>query len=202
MNLRAGMAAWRALVQMMEANPQDHRDLRLLADTNNDGAVSFEEFTSDPLFAQLMAPDVGMFDADGRWDPQPDATGAARDRLSFGIAFTLIPCDAGRCMAAPSPTCTDRVLNQDETDIDCGGATCHSCGAGARCAADRDCGSGRCTAGRCDAPSCSDGRLDGWETDVDCGGVCPTPCAGGQHCYAATDCARPTKCEFAGGTCR
>jgi len=47
-----------------------------------------------------------------------------------------------------SETCSDGILNQNETAVDCGGP-CKPC------------------------PTCSDGILNQNETDVDCGGVCP-----------------------------
>lgn len=51
------------------------------------------------------------------------------------------------------PTCTDNVMNQDETGVDCGGATCPVC------------------------PTCTDGIQNQDETGVDCGGVCAAcPC--------------------------
>ena len=42
------------------------------------------------------------------------------------------------------PTCTDGLENQDETDIDCGGATCGPCAEGDACDANTDCISGVC----------------------------------------------------------
>lgn len=45
-------------------------------------------------------------------------------------------CDAGTCML---PTCTDDVQNGDETDVNCGGATCPACDVGESCAEDVDC---------------------------------------------------------------
>jgi hypothetical protein len=38
-----------------------------------------------------------------------------------------------------SGSCTDGVLNVDETDVDCGGATCRQCTAGESCKVDTDC---------------------------------------------------------------
>ncbi len=40
---------------------------------------------------------------------------------------------------ADRPTCTDNVLNQEETDIDCGGPNCASCVVGSRCNETPDC---------------------------------------------------------------
>jgi len=42
------------------------------------------------------------------------------------------------------PTCDDTTKNQDETDIDCGGATCGKCMIGQTCSAPTDCMSGIC----------------------------------------------------------
>lgn len=94
----------------------------------------------------------------------------------------------GRCEAAPG-TCADGVENQDETDVDCGGATCDPCGIGQRCSGGSDCTTGNCDSGTCAAvsASCTDGVQNGTETDVDCGGSCG-PCADGQSCGAPADC--------------
>ncbi|MEM7103411.1 MAG: zinc-dependent metalloprotease [Bacteroidota bacterium] len=54
------------------------------------------------------------------------------------------------------PTCSDGIQNQDETGVDCGGATCPAC------------------------PTCNDGVQNGDEEGVDCGGsdCAPCPCNG------------------------
>lgn len=49
------------------------------------------------------------------------------------------------------PTCTDGVMNGNETGVDCGGPDCPAC------------------------PTCNDGIQNGNETGIDCGGSC-TPC--------------------------
>ena len=51
-------------------------------------------------------------------------------------------------------TCTDGIMNQNETEIDCGGATCDAC-----------------VVGEPD-PTCEDGILNQDETEIDCGGIC------------------------------
>ena len=56
-------------------------------------------------------------------------------------------CDLGvtdECVDADTPTCTDGELNQDETDVDCGGPVCNACEEGATCTAATDCASGMC----------------------------------------------------------
>ncbi len=42
------------------------------------------------------------------------------------------------------PTCSDGVQNQDETDVDCGGANCDECQPGQGCQQPEDCDSGIC----------------------------------------------------------
>jgi|GEM_PF-2247340 len=44
-------------------------------------------------------------------------------------------------------TCSDGKKNQDESDIDCGGAVCRSCADGKKCVSAADCQSNSCTAG-------------------------------------------------------
>jgi hypothetical protein len=46
------------------------------------------------------------------------------------------------------PTCADGILNQDETDVDCGGE-CSPCFAGSGCQLPEDCESGLCESGVC-----------------------------------------------------
>jgi hypothetical protein len=80
------------------------------------------------------------------------------------------------------PSCSDGILNQDETGIDCGGATCPACPTcsdGIRNGDETgiDCGGANCPT--CPVvPSCSDGILNQDETGIDCGGAtcpaCPT----------------------------
>ena len=93
-------------------------------------------------------------------------------------------CHLNKCMA---PTCTDLHKNGLETDIDCGGGTCQSCGNSKQCLTASDCSSGVCTGYVCQAPTYTDGVKNGDETDVDCGGLGPD-CNAGQHCSVAGDC--------------
>ena len=86
-----------------------------------------------------------------------------------------------------NPTCNDGILNQDETDIDCGGS-CGKCGEGKACLEDSGCASNYCNpAGVCAVPSCSDGWQNGSETDIDCGGLCEV-CADNRVCEVNGDC--------------
>ena len=90
---------------------------------------------------------------------------------------------------APLPSCTDSRQNGDETDTDCGGASCPKCADGKKCTATTDCTSGVCSSGVCAKASCTDSVLNGDETDVDCGGLSCPKCAETKKCKAATDCA-------------
>jgi hypothetical protein len=110
-----------------------------------------------------------------------------------------VVCDGmGKCVAAH---CADGVQDSDETDVDCGGASCSACGLTKGCKVDTDCASMGCNANthKCDPNQCTDNMQNGAETDVDCGGgTCPA-CAGGKHCSMDTDCVQYFVCT--GGTC-
>ncbi|MCA9604116.1 MAG: hypothetical protein KC619_00890 [Myxococcales bacterium] len=113
-------------------------------------------------------------------------------------------CASGVCEGVSSTcataTCTDGVMNGDETDVDCGGATCPACPTGGGCESLIDCMSGVCSHSMCDAPSCTDGVRNGDETDVDCGGgTCPA-CPGGGDCVRRIDC-ESRICLHESGTC-
>ena len=109
------------------------------------------------------------------------------------LAVDLTPPDS-----APLPTCTDKTKNGDETDVDCGGATCPACADGKGCSKAADCKSGVCTGGICAAASCTDSVKNGDETDVDCGGgTCPA-CPATKVCSKAADC-KSGVCD--GGVC-
>lgn len=88
--------------------------------------------------------------------------------LTALISINIISCK-------PDETCSDGLLNQDETATDCGGIcpACPTCSDGIQNQNETgvDCG-GSCTA----CPTCSDGIKNGTETGVDCGGTC-TACA-------------------------
>ena len=95
--------------------------------------------------------------------------------------------DAG----APPPaeaTCTDRVKNGDESDVDCGFTCDIRCATGKTCNGHLDCESGLCATGVCQSRSDTDGIKNGTETDVDCGGPDARKCVHPQACKVASDC--------------
>ncbi|MCC6849252.1 MAG: hypothetical protein IT294_12185 [Deltaproteobacteria bacterium] len=85
-----------------------------------------------------------------------------------------------------TPTCSDGLQNQGESDVDCGGP-CAGCPPGGGCTTGADCTSGVCASGVCQAPTCSDGVQNQSETDVDCGGPCAA-CPPGGGCATGADC--------------
>lgn len=106
--------------------------------------------------------------------------------------------------------CFNHEKDNDETDVDCGGALCGACGAGRSCSQGDDCLSESCNDGICavgdcsvigceqgqfcdiathSCHSCSDNVKNGDETDVDCGGASCGGCNSGLHCINAGDCA-------------
>jgi hypothetical protein len=130
-------------------------------------------------------------------DGKPCSTGA--DCGPPGI------CTAGVCVV---PTCSDGIIDGDESDVDCGGSCGAGCGVGKRCQSSADCTVARngrhfalgnlCLYGVC-GWTCLDGVQDGDETDVDCGGSCSVKCAAGQGCVSNSDCPRNHACS--GGVC-
>lgn len=84
--------------------------------------------------------------------------------------------NAADCVVA-LPSCDDGILNQDETDIDCGGS-CGPCADGLACFADIDCASSPCEDGFCGGivETCDDGILNQGEEGIDCGGPCAAAC--------------------------
>lgn len=88
--------------------------------------------------------------SDGSTQPVPDA--AAPVMFDGGGEP-----DAG----STTPSCDNDTKDGDETDVDCGGATCPACDTGQECAAAGDCISGVCGGDmRCAAPECGDGVVN------------------------------------------
>lgn len=175
----------RGVIQMIEANPQGHPYATRLFDANVDGEITIEEVTKSALIVSVLSPDVRV-----RID------GDVVERLSFGFGVHAIPCETGNCLlGTPADTCFDRVLDGDETDVDCGGS-CMACPGDAVCTAADDCQSQSC-ADTCAAPSCDDGVHNGFETDVDCGWNCDR-CAAGRSCQTDSDC---MSAVCSGGVC-
>ena len=120
-------------------------------------------------------------------DVSPDLSPDVTPDVAPDITPDLPPADQSPDL--PLPTCTDGIKNGDETDIDCGGATCVKCTGTKKCKMGTDCKSGVCAAGVCAEATCSDGVKNGDESDTDCGGSTCVKCASAKQCKLATDCA-------------
>jgi hypothetical protein len=92
-------------------------------------------------------------------------------------------CFAKRC---EEPSCTDKVKNQDETGVDCGGS-CKPCSIGTPCSSNEDCSDRYCEQGAC-ADHCHSGKRESDETDTDCGGERCGACPDSKRCLVASDC--------------
>lgn len=124
---------------------------------------------------------------------------ASDDAMMIDAPFDVLMSDAPadvRVDVAPDtasdsgPACDDEVRNGDESDVDCGGATCFDrCADGARCNISSDCTSAVCIGFICQPSRCSDGIRNGMETGVDCGGPACTGCGLGEACVDSDDCA-------------
>ncbi|HYQ05167.1 MAG TPA: hypothetical protein VER96_41105 [Polyangiaceae bacterium] len=96
--------------------------------------------------------------------------------------------NAGSGNATAVDTCTNKVKDSKESDVDCGGLSkCDRCTKNAKCTSNNDCESDYCKNGRCTEPTCTDGVLNQDETGTDCGGSClpcdiDLPCAGNSDC--------------------
>jgi hypothetical protein len=166
-------------LQMVSNDPQAHLVLARIYDANHDGIVTSDEITNNALVKSLLAPDVTVL---------------GQQMTALAISVHVVPCASGACTtSAPADRCHDRVLDGDETDIDCGGS-CGACRGGAACVKGGDCQSGACNSNACAAPSCSDGIRNGFESDTDCGWNCGA-CAEGKQCVLDADCATGLSCR-------
>jgi hypothetical protein len=99
-------------------------------------------------------------------------------------------CDPKSQTCAEEPSCTNNMVDGEESDVDCGGSECPPCDDGSGCDSDGDCASGVCDeeAGVCLPASCMDQTQNADETDIDCGGSCPDDCDDGEGCENDDDC--------------
>jgi len=74
-------------------------------------------------------------------------------------------------ISPPVMTCNDNSMNQDETDIDCGGSICEGCITGKTCSIDLDCLSGLCTGGTCAVADYVNFRTSDFNYDSLYGGI-------------------------------
>ncbi|MDT0606663.1 hypothetical protein [Croceitalea rosinachiae] len=79
------------------------------------------------------------------------------------VTMTFVACsdddDTPTTPEGTAETCNDGILNNGETEIDCGGPNCQPCTVTVN-------------------PTCTDGIQNGDEAGIDCGGSCPNLCPG------------------------
>lgn len=180
----ARAAATTGIGQMIAADPVRHLVFSRFFDTDHDGIVTPDEIANSSVVGAFLVADLH-----------------AVQMMSVGFGVHLVPCDSGDCaMTPPADPCTDRILDGDESDVDCGGSCALKCPAAAACRTLADCQTAGCDAGHCRAASCSDGVRDGIESDVDCGQIMGCNlCQVGQICADAADCAS-NSCSSGPGT--
>lgn len=83
--------------------------------------------------------------------------------------------------------CNNHEVDQEESDVDCGGGGCAACQTGQHCIVAASCVTNRCEDGTCLPATCHDNTLNQGEGDTDCGGPCG-PCPNNAHCNANADC--------------
>ncbi len=129
---------------------------------------------------------AGSGGAGGAGEPPPMCPPCGTDKIcGVPTDCASLNCVTGVCAAA---TCMDGIKNDQESDIDCGGAICTPCADGQACGAGSDCASKSCDGTLCLAPTCADTITNGAETDTDCGGQSCGKCDNGEACLFGSDC--------------
>ncbi|HEX9664777.1 MAG TPA: Ig-like domain-containing protein [Patescibacteria group bacterium] len=119
----------------------------------DDSGIAYVEFYADDVLIDTAAPSLSVSPADYTAQANWDTTG-----LILGSAHTIqaIAFDIDDhqtesrtiSVTVRAAHCFDGLQNQDETNIDCGGADCGSCD-GEACVQNSDCASGQCVDGFC-----------------------------------------------------
>lgn len=85
--------------------------------------------------------------------------------------------------------CDNRVVDANESDVDCGRICGPTCKEGQLCIRHSDCQSGVCVSGACAKQSCNDDIFSPfYESDTDCGKSCSEKCDIGESCLDNKDC--------------
>ncbi|MFV8754332.1 hypothetical protein ACNOYE_27620 [Nannocystaceae bacterium ST9] len=166
---------------------------------------------------------TGDGDGDGDTvDSSSDTTSADTTDTSDSVTTSPDTTDTTDATDTTSgDSCSDGSINQDETDIDCGGSTCGPCADGSMCLAPTDCTSTNCVDGLC-APlgcqadedcnaldgACSDGTCDLQTnecvaTPINEGNDCDSGdlCLVGGVCTAGSCAATPVDCTGLDDAC-
>jgi hypothetical protein len=119
-----------------------------------------------------------------------DAGGAA-GAADAADAADASPVDAGGdgdAIEEVPASCSNGVLDGNESDTDCGGSCPTKCGPGKDCSLPADCADKNCVEDKCMAATCTDGIQNGNETDIDCGGSPCDLCDDNKTCVGAANC--------------
>lgn len=121
--------------------------------TATDGTETSESSSGSSGTTETTGPTTGLATVSG---PTTDSTASTDPTTSVDTT------------TAPGESCDDGKLNQDESDIDCGGS-CAPCGGDAMCGSNSDCASLNCDSGTCFplVRSCLD--LYNWKSDLPSG---------------------------------
>ena len=147
--------------------------------TSNGGAAPL------PTACQNKSKDANESDVDCGGSSKCDRCITGRRCSSAKDCETAV-CTGGFCA---EPSCSDNILNQDETAIDCGGPCSpgKACEEGLACERNDDCQSGFCKDSLC-VDHCQSDKRDGDETDKNCGGETCDRCADNLRCAEGSDC--------------
>lgn len=116
-----------------------------------------------------------------------DATAACVECTTGSQCGSLVCGDDAKCA---SPTCADGVKNQDEADVDCGGAVCGRCALGKTCKV-----AGDCTLGFCTKDTVSGSLFCTEACGITCGAAClPSTCGDGACSLSETCGTCPADC--------
>lgn len=108
----ARAAAAVGFAQMIADDPADHSGLVGLFDVNHDGVVTVQEVADSAFIAALLEPDIALH---------------GKQYLSAAFRVHALPCTGAGCLPPPVDPCFDRVLDGDETGVDCGGICSNAC---------------------------------------------------------------------------
>ena len=159
----------------------DYNDIFNWTGTNDDEAIveDLELVNQSTYYWNVKA--VNEVDL---WSDADSSDGVFIDASGNGASWDL---DENTISEVDYHTCSNNELDEDETDVDCGGS-CDACEAGYACEADKDCSSSNCLGGICQESTCDDYIQNQGESDVDCGGNYCDACLEGYSCVYHRDC--------------
>jgi len=131
-----------------------------------------------------------------------EASGSTGSSDGGQIMTSTVGSSSEGSSGAPPPSCDDGEQNQDESDVDCGGA-CDTCPAGHGCKDSKDCTTMACAQGLCVVPACLDDAacagLDGacaaGSCDLESFECVAVPANEGEACDDGSLCSLSSSCQ-------